>query len=84
MKKFQALLLAALIIGTASAFTTTRTNDLYILDGDVYRLQSEAGGSCEPNSMTHCTYEIVDDPVEPINTTPSNFTPVDVNKIWQP
>ena len=84
MKKIQMLLLAVLIIGAASAFTTSTVNDLYIFNGSSYELKSQAGGRCTDNSMTHCTYEIIDEPVEPILTTPSNFEPRDVNKVWEP
>jgi len=82
MKKIQMLLLAVLIIGAASAFTTTTTNDHYVLINGTYVLKSSQQGACVPGEVT-CEYEIVDEPVEPINTTPENFMPLDFNQRWQ-
>lgn len=82
MKKIQMLLLAVLIIGAASAFTTTATNDHYVLINGTYVLKSSAQGFCDDGEET-CTFEIVDEPVAPIYTNPDNFMPLDFNQRWQ-
>jgi hypothetical protein len=74
-------LLAALIIGTASAFTATTVNDHYILINGTYVLKSSLDGDCFAGRDI-CTYEIVDEPVAPVYTNPDNFMPIDSEREW--
>lgn len=63
MKKMKLFLLAAMIVGAASAFTTTTvTKDgLWVKDvngsGIPYEDAVEEGGSCQPNPDIYCVFE---------------------------
>ena len=62
MKKIKLFLLAAMIVGAGSAFTTTKaTEELYVLDEDgiSFITETEAlgkDGSCESFENEKCTY----------------------------
>ena len=62
MKKIKLFLLAAMIVGAGSAFTTTKVADeSYVLDEDGISFITESegigkGGACLPYADEKCTY----------------------------
>jgi hypothetical protein len=82
MKKTQTLLLAFLIIGAGYSFTSSVSNDIYVLTDGMFVPLGNAQGFCVESTGKYCTYEIIDNPVEPIYTNPENFIPLGEDLEW--
>jgi hypothetical protein len=82
MKKIQMLLLAVLIIGAASAFTTAVSSDPYVIVDGTFVLKSSVPGDCFETGEA-CTYEMVANPTPPIYTNRDNFIALDQDLHWE-
>jgi len=77
-------LIAAVMLGAASAFTTSPNSTLYVKDDGNWVVKSTVDhitGQCNAVQNMHCSFTLNPGSTQPY--TDSDFTPADSNAQWQ-